>query len=46
MISAHPNAKQICMDAGADDFISKPFDMPDILSKISRLIPETKENKD
>jgi DNA-binding response OmpR family regulator len=46
MISAHPTAKQICMDAGADDFISKPFDMPDILSKISRLIPETKENKD
>jgi DNA-binding response OmpR family regulator len=46
MISAHPNAKQICMDAGVDDFISKPFDMPDILSKISRLIPETKENKD
>jgi DNA-binding response OmpR family regulator len=45
MISAHPNAKEICMDAGADDFISKPFDMPDILSKISRLMPETKENK-
>lgn len=34
MISAHPNAKEICQQAGANDFISKPFDMQDILSKI------------
>ena len=38
MISAHPNAKDICLQAGADEFISKPFDMNDILSKIDRLI--------
>ncbi|MFI5130979.1 MAG: PleD family two-component system response regulator [Chitinophagales bacterium] len=38
MISAHPNAKKICLDAGADDFIAKPFDMNDILSKISGLV--------
>jgi DNA-binding response OmpR family regulator len=38
MISAHPNAKKICLEAGADDFIAKPFDMNDILSKISSLI--------
>ena len=38
MISAHPNAKKICLDAGADDFIAKPFDMNDILSKISNLV--------
>jgi len=38
MISAHPNAKEICLEAGADEFISKPFDMQDILSKIDRLI--------
>jgi len=38
MISAHPNAKEICLQAGADEFISKPFDMQDILSKIDRLI--------
>lgn len=38
MISAHPNAKEICLQAGADEFISKPFDMQDILLKIDRLI--------
>ena len=38
MISAHPNAKEICLQAGADDFISKPFDMNDILSRISNLV--------
>jgi DNA-binding response OmpR family regulator len=38
MISAHPNAKEICLEAGADDFIPKPFDMQDILSRISMLI--------
>jgi len=38
MISAHPNAKEICLNAGADEFVSKPFDMHDILSKIDRLV--------
>jgi len=38
MISAHPNAKEICIQAGADEFISKPFDMQDILSKIQQLV--------
>lgn len=38
MISAHPNAKEICFEAGANDFISKPFDMNDMVSKISRFI--------
>ena len=43
MTSAHPNAKQICMDAGADDFISKPFDMQDMVGKIDQLILAAKE---
>jgi DNA-binding response OmpR family regulator len=43
MYSAHPNAKDLCMQAGADDFISKPFDMNEILEKISLLIQ--KKNK-
>jgi DNA-binding response OmpR family regulator len=38
MISAHPNAREVCLQAGADDFISKPFDMQDMLSKIHNLI--------
>lgn len=38
MISAHPNAREICLQAGADEFIAKPFDMQDILSKISGLV--------
>lgn len=38
MISAHPNAKEICLEAGADDFIAKPFDMLDILSRVDRLV--------
>lgn len=46
MISAHPNAKEICLQAGADEFISKPFDMQDILSKISKLVnTQDKENR-
>lgn len=38
MISAHPNAREICLQAGADEFISKPFDMQEILGKISKII--------
>jgi DNA-binding response OmpR family regulator len=38
MISAHPDAKKICLEAGADDFISKPFDMQQILLKVETLI--------
>jgi len=39
MISAHPNARTICLEAGANDFIAKPFDMQEILTAISRLTP-------
>lgn len=38
MMSAHPDARNVCIQAGADDFISKPFDTGDMLSKINRLL--------
>ena len=34
MMSAHPDADKSCREAGADDFISKPFDMDYFISKI------------
>ncbi len=38
MISALPNAKPDCLDAGADAFVPKPFEMETILSKVHELI--------
>lgn len=35
MISAHPNAKHYIKECGADDFLSKPFDMNEFLKVIS-----------
>ena len=43
MISAHPNAMELCMEAGADDFIPKPFDMQDLLVKVNSLINEDRK---
>ena len=38
MISAHPNAKAMCMNAGADDFVAKPFDMQNLISVIESFV--------
>ena len=38
MISALPDARKVCIDAGADDFISKPFEMKELLAKVSSLV--------
>lgn len=35
MFSAHPTAKESCLAAGADDFISKPFEMNDMMDKVN-----------
>lgn len=36
MISAHPNAQQDCMEAGADFFLGKPFDIQHFLQTIEK----------
>jgi DNA-binding response OmpR family regulator len=33
MISAHPDAEKACKDAGADDFLEKPFEIDVFLKK-------------
>lgn len=38
MISAMPNADQMCKDAGADYFIGKPFEMEHMLSTVANAI--------
>jgi DNA-binding response OmpR family regulator len=35
MISAHPQAEEACLEAGADYFLEKPFDMYEILDMVS-----------
>ena len=42
MFSAHPTAKETCLAAGADDFISKPFEMSDMMDKISFFLERKK----
>jgi DNA-binding response OmpR family regulator len=43
MISAHPEAKELCLGAGADDFISKPFDIQDLIFKVNTLVYKSKK---
>ena len=38
MFSAHPSAEKTALEAGADDFVEKPFDIDTLLEKIMRLI--------
>ena len=42
MFSAHPTAKESCLGAGADDFISKPFEMNDMMDKVNFFIERKK----
>lgn len=42
MMSALDGAKEICIQAGATNFINKPFDIKDLLSCIKSTISNTK----
>ena len=42
MFSAHPTARETCLAAGADDCISKPFEMNDMMDKISFFLSRNK----
>lgn len=36
MMSAHPNAEEKCLDAGADLYLAKPFEMKDFFSTVEK----------
>jgi DNA-binding response OmpR family regulator len=38
LISAHPNAAKTAFEAGADDFLEKPFDIDNLLAKVKRFV--------
>jgi DNA-binding response OmpR family regulator len=40
MMSAHPDAEKSCKEAGADDFLAKPFDVDNFLAKVHLLLNE------
>jgi DNA-binding response OmpR family regulator len=45
MFSAHPTAKESCLAAGADDFISKPFEMSEMMSKVDFFLEKIRSAK-
>src|SRR6187200_87503 len=42
MFSAHPTAKETCLSAGANDFISKPFEMSEMISKVDFFLEQVR----
>ena len=44
MISANKDTKEIAKKSGADDFLEKPFEMEDLLNKISKHIKKRNNN--
>jgi DNA-binding response OmpR family regulator len=43
MISAYPNAKEECLNAGADMFLGKPFDVRDFFEAVEKSLLMKKE---
>jgi two-component system phosphate regulon response regulator PhoB len=44
-MSAQNNSEQKAIDAFADDYISKPFDIYDVLERINAQLKRSAENK-
>lgn len=42
MVSAHPDADRSCREAGANDFLIKPFDIDDFNAKVASYVSLTK----
>jgi DNA-binding response OmpR family regulator len=38
MFSAHPNAQEMTRNAGADDFVAKPFEIDLLLNKVAQYL--------
>lgn len=38
MMSAHPDAKTLSEKAGVDDFLTKPFEIDDLVNKVEALL--------
>lgn len=43
MVSAHPDADKSCREAGADDFLIKPFDLDDFTAKVAAFLKKQKK---
>lgn len=43
MISAHPSAQQGALECGAEDFLAKPFEVEELLSKVTSHLKKNKK---